>query len=136
MGMRLERFGPEAQQVVAGQIGPLANLRSSSGCAVVLRTDSPIIELHLARLRHHQPVPVQVALQWQDDAGAWRTVTSSDLRIQEGTVDVWLPTGLSGRSTAGCLDLVAQYQHLSGQWHLAQRWGAACGAAAPRSPVG
>ena len=95
MGMRLDRFGPEAQQVVAGQIGPLANLRSSSACALVLRTDSPVIELHLARLRHHQPASVQVALQWRDDGGSWRTVTSSDLRTEQGSVSVWLPTGLS-----------------------------------------
>lgn len=94
MGMRLDRFGPEAQQVVSGQIGPLANIRSSSSCAVVIKTDSQIIELHLARLRHHQPASVQVALQWLDDNGSWRTVTSSDLRTVDGDVSVWLPTGI------------------------------------------
>ena len=102
MGVRLDRFGPEAQQVVAGQIGPLANLRSSSSCAVVLRTDSPIIELHLARLRHHQPVSVQVALQWRADDGTWRTVTSADLRTQDGDVTVWLPTGLPAGESRDC----------------------------------
>src|SRR6476619_6278085 len=33
--LRLERFPPVAYQAVAGQIGPTANLRSSSGCAVL-----------------------------------------------------------------------------------------------------
>lgn len=93
-GMRLERFPSEAATILAGQIGPLANLRSSTGCAVVLRTDSPWIVLHLERLRHHQPAAVGVDLEIDEGDGRWRTVHSGDLREHDGTVAVWLPTGL------------------------------------------
>ena len=50
-------------RILAGQIGPLANLRSSSGCAVLLRSDSPVITLHLDRLRHHQFAPVGIDIE-------------------------------------------------------------------------
>ena len=61
--VRLERFPRSAYDAVRHQIGPLANLRSSSGCAVMLRTDSPWVELRLEGLRHHQCVPVGVACE-------------------------------------------------------------------------
>ncbi|HEX3134918.1 MAG TPA: hypothetical protein VHX44_15230 [Planctomycetota bacterium] len=61
--VRLERFARAAYDALAGQIGPLANLRSSSGCAVVLRTDSPRVTLMMERLRHHQPIPCGIALE-------------------------------------------------------------------------
>ncbi|MFN7130659.1 MAG: lysine 5,6-aminomutase subunit alpha TIM-barrel domain-containing protein [Myxococcales bacterium] len=53
--VRLDRFPASAQAAVMGQIGPLANLRSSSGCAVMLRTDSPRVTLHLDRLPEPTP---------------------------------------------------------------------------------
>jgi hypothetical protein len=59
--VRLERFSRAAYDAVNGQIGPLANLRSSSGCAVVLRTDSPRVTVVLERVRHHQPIPCGIA---------------------------------------------------------------------------
>jgi lysophospholipase L1-like esterase len=96
--VRLERFAPEAAQLLAGQIGPLANLRSSSGCALRLATDSPWCELRLERLRHHQPGPVGIALESQGLASAAgpgdRLVAdSADLREREGAVAVRLATG-------------------------------------------
>ena len=93
--VRLERFPRDCQQLLQGQIGPLANLRSSSGCAVVLTTDSPWVELRLDRLRHHQPVPQGVALEvdlFGDNPGI--AAESADLRESSGTVAVRLATGL------------------------------------------
>ncbi len=98
--VRLERFPRAAHDALAGQIGPLANLRSSSGCAVVVATDSPTVALHLERLRHHQPVPQGVAFEIDDGTGI-RTVSSLDLRECDGDVVVELPTGLTpGRVAA------------------------------------
>lgn len=91
--VRLERFARPAYDVVAGQIGPLANLRSSAGCAVVVATDSPRVELVLDRLRHHQHVPCGVALEVERD-GVWLPSASDDLREREGEVRINLPTGL------------------------------------------
>ncbi len=90
--VRLERFPAAAHAAVAGQIGPLANLRSSSGCAVLLRTDSPWVELRLDRLRHHQLVPVGVACEVQEAEG-WRAYASADLRERDGAVCVRFATG-------------------------------------------
>ncbi len=95
--VRLERFPRAAHDAVAGQIGPLANLRSSSGCAVVLRTDSPRVTLLLGRLRHHQPIPCGIAIEVEREADgqpAWHQVHSEDLREQDGDLAVGLPTGL------------------------------------------
>ena len=92
--LRLERFPSEVARALAGQIGPLANLRSSAGCAVVVASDSPRIRLHLERLRHHQPVPQGIALEVEDDAG-WRVANSLDLRENEGDCMVELATGLT-----------------------------------------
>ncbi|TVR41424.1 MAG: SGNH/GDSL hydrolase family protein [Planctomycetota bacterium] len=101
LGRRCERFSPVAQQLLQGQIGPLANIRSAAGCALCLRSDSPALILHLARLRHHQPVPQQIALQWRcGPDGPWHTVSSADLREREGAVDLWLPTGLAAGQLA------------------------------------
>lgn len=91
--VRLERFPRAAYDAVTGQIGPLANLRSSAGCAVVLRTDSPRVVLMLERLRHHQPIPCGIALEVERDGG-WHQVHSEDLRERDGDLTVGLPTGL------------------------------------------
>src|SRR5687768_17869495 len=92
--VRLERFPRPAYEAVAGQIGPLANLRSSSGCAVMLRTDSPVVGLRLERLRHHQLVPVGVACEVEQADGSWLAFSSPDLRELEGSVTVRIGTGL------------------------------------------
>lgn len=91
---RLERFPRAAYDALAGQVGPLANLRSSSGCAVVLTTDSPLVTLHLSALRHHQPVPQGITLEIADGAG-WRHANSLDLREITGDCAVTLATGLT-----------------------------------------
>ena len=91
--VRLERFPRAAHEAVVGQIGPLANLRSSSGCAVVLRTNSPRVTLVLERLRHHQPIPCGIALEIERDDG-WHQVHSEDLRENDGDKAIGLPTGL------------------------------------------
>lgn len=92
--IRLERFPASAYAALKGQIGPLANLKSSSGCAVMLRTDSPRVTLRLARLRHHQLVPQGTACEVQRPDGAWEPFSSLDLREQEGAVDCLFGTGL------------------------------------------
>lgn len=91
---RLERFPAAASNALMGQIGPLANLRSSSGCAVLLRTDTPAVELRLERLRHHQLVPQGLACEVGEANGAWDAYSSLDLREQSGEVTVRFPTGL------------------------------------------
>ena len=91
--VRLDRFPKVAHDAVAGQIGPLANLRSSSGCAVVFATDSPRVVLKLDRLRHHQLVPVGVALEVERD-GDIHAFASDDLRERDGAVEVAFATGL------------------------------------------
>jgi hypothetical protein len=90
---RLERFPRVAYEAVAGQIGPLANLRSSCGCAVVLKTDSPRVTLMLERLRHHQPIPCGITLEIARD-NDWHQVHSADVRELDGDVAIGLPTGL------------------------------------------
>jgi lysophospholipase L1-like esterase len=90
---RLDRFPSSVVSVLAGQIGPLANVRSSSGCAVVLETDAPWIELHLDRLRHHQLVPQAIALEVERADGAVDVVVSEDLRERDGSQRVRLLTG-------------------------------------------
>jgi lysophospholipase L1-like esterase len=92
--VRLDRFPRAAVEALASQIGPLANLRSSAGCAVVLTTDSPRVTLHLSRLRHHQVVPQGIALEVAQADGTWTTCDSADLREQEADVAVELATGL------------------------------------------
>lgn len=91
--VRLERFPRAAHEAMAGQIGPLANMRSSSGCALVLRTDSPRVTLLLERLRHHQPIPCGIALE-VERADGWHQVHSEDLRERDGELAIGLPTGL------------------------------------------
>ncbi len=91
--VRLDRFPAAAHAACVGRIGPLANLRSSSGCAVQVVTDSPWVELHLARLRHHQPSPCGIAAEIR--GSGTRTVSESpDLRERDGDVRVRLATGL------------------------------------------
>jgi lysophospholipase L1-like esterase len=92
--VRLERFPRSAYEALKGQIGPLANLRSSSGCAVVLRTDSPEVVLHLDDLRHHQLVPVGVACEVEGDAGEYAIYSSPDLRELARSVEVRFATGM------------------------------------------
>ncbi len=101
--VRLDRFPPAVTKLLMGQIGPLANLRSSTGCSVRLATDSPWLILHLDRLRHHQPIPQGVALEVRQDDGSWFAVDSADLRERDGLVDVWLPTGLRPGEIRDCV---------------------------------
>ncbi len=91
--MRLPRFPREVSALLAGQIGPLANLRSSSGCGLRFASNSPWVELHLARLRHHQPFPAAVALE-VEHADGLAAVSGPDLRERQNEVVVRLPTGL------------------------------------------
>jgi lysophospholipase L1-like esterase len=90
---RLERFPRPAIEALLGQIGPSANARSSSGCAVRLTTDSPWIEVRLLRLRHHQPFPAAIGLEVDGSDGV-RAVYGPDLRELQGDVAVRLATGL------------------------------------------
>ena len=103
--VRLERFPKGVYEVLHGQIGPLANLRSSTGCGIWFATDSPWVDLHVERLRHHQLIPVGMALEVQHHDG-WRTTESGDLREQEGTVVIRLATGLAPGQVRPCV------------WHL------------------
>jgi lysophospholipase L1-like esterase len=91
--VRLERFPRSSYDAVAGQIGPLANLRSSAGCAVVFNTDSPRITVMLERLRHHQPIACGITLEIERD-DTWHQVHSADIRELDGDVSIGLPTGL------------------------------------------
>ncbi|MGV3724839.1 MAG: SGNH/GDSL hydrolase family protein, partial [Actinomycetota bacterium] len=92
--VRLERFPPSAYEAVRSQIGPLANLKSSSGCAVLVCTDSPSVTLQLAALRHHQLVPQGVACEVEQPDGSWRQFASLDLREVQREVSVPFATGL------------------------------------------
>jgi len=92
--VRLDRFPAAVTAVLTGQIGALANLRSSSGCAVWLRSDTPWVELSLERLRHHQPTPQGVACEVHQNDGSWQTFSSADLRERDGSVTVRFATGL------------------------------------------
>lgn len=92
-GVRLARFPRAATATLAGQIGPVANLRSAPGCGVRLATDSPWIEVRLTRLRHHQPFPAAIALEVELPDGI-RAVHGPDLRELQGDAVVRLPTGL------------------------------------------
>ncbi len=91
--LRLERFPRAVHAHLAGHIGPLANLRSSAGCAVLLRTDSPQLVVELERLRHHQPVPCGLALEVEHGHG-WQAVHSGDLREHDGDLAIGFNTGL------------------------------------------
>lgn len=100
--VRLARFPRAVEALLAGQIGPLANLRPAPGCCLRLATDSPWIEVRLERLRHHQPVAQSLALEVAHPAGAL-AVESEDLRAHEGDLAVRLPTGLErGAGLAAC----------------------------------
>src|SRR5688572_23439446 len=79
-GLRMERFPQEAHDCVRGQVGPTANLRSSSGCGVGFLTDSPCMEVQLGALRHHQTVPSGIALEVRQADGRWDCFPSRDLR--------------------------------------------------------
>jgi lysophospholipase L1-like esterase len=92
--VRLERFPASAYKTLYGQIGPLANLRSSSGCGVWLRTDSPTVALRLGALRHHQLVPQGVACEVELADGSWVAYNSLDLREVGRDVRVPFATGL------------------------------------------
>ncbi len=91
---RLERFPPSAYAAVGSQIGPLANLKSSAGCGLFFCTDSPLVTLHLDRLRHHQLVPQGAACEVEREDGGWDAFSSLDLREQVNRVDVRFATGL------------------------------------------
>ncbi|MCK6486935.1 MAG: SGNH/GDSL hydrolase family protein [Planctomycetes bacterium] len=100
--VRLARFPRAVEGLLAGQIGPLANLRPSPGCCLRLATDSPWLELRLARLRHHQPVAQSLAMEVQHADGVL-TVESPDLRERDGDLAVRLATGLErGGGSAAC----------------------------------
>ena len=98
--VRLERFPARAGAALAGQIGPLANLRSAPGCGVRVVTDSPWIALRLARLRHHQMTPQSLAVTVGRAGEAW-SADSGDLREREGELRVLLPTGLERGAAPG-----------------------------------
>jgi lysophospholipase L1-like esterase len=91
---RLERFPHTAYDAVRGQVGPLANLRSASGCGIGFLTDSPCVEVHLEALRHHQMVSSGLALEVRRADGGWDCFPSRDLREVSGAVTVRLATGL------------------------------------------
>lgn len=91
--LRLERFPPAVHAQFAGNLGPLANVRSSAGCALLLRTDSPSLVVELERLRHHQPVPSALALE-VEHADGWQGVHGCDLREADGDLSVGFATGL------------------------------------------
>lgn len=91
---RLERFPREATGPVRHQIGPLANMRSSSGCGVLLRTDSPTVTLHLGQLKHHQVVPQGVACEVRQPDGTFAAYSSVDLRELSRDAAVPFATGL------------------------------------------
>jgi lysophospholipase L1-like esterase len=93
-GFRLERFPQEARDSVRGQVGPLANIRSSSGCGVGFLTDSPCLEVQLGALRHHQMAPSGIALEVRQADGRWDCFPSRDLREVSGAATVRLATGL------------------------------------------
>lgn len=92
-GAGLPRFPRDVAGLLAGQIGPSANLRSSSGCGLRIRTDSPWIELRLVRLRHHQPFPAAIAGEVEHADGVV-PLPGRDLREAQGEVAVRLATGL------------------------------------------
>lgn len=91
---RFERFPKEIAQHLQGNIGPLANTRSSSGCFIEFLCDSPWIIVELTRLRHHQYTPggMDCAIQLAD--GRWHYTHSEDLRCVDGDVQVRFATGL------------------------------------------
>ncbi len=101
---RLERFARSAQEHLAGQVGPLANLRSSAGCAWIISTDSPWIAVRLERLRHHQPLPCHLALEVLD-ADRRHEALSEDLRERENAVTVTLATGLERGKRPGTVSI-------------------------------
>jgi hypothetical protein len=90
---RVERFPPSVATVLAGQPGPLANLRSAPGCGVQICTDSPWIVLQVAQLRHHQPIACVIGCEVEQE-GIWRASGSVDLRPCDGAFALHLPTGL------------------------------------------
>jgi len=92
--LRLRRFSKPAIESLGFQVGPLANVRSSAGCALVLATDSPWIAVALGRLRHHQPVPCGIDLEVIHPDGRRHVTASTDLHECEGEVPLRLATGL------------------------------------------
>jgi lysophospholipase L1-like esterase len=92
--VRLERFARSAHDNLAGQIGPLANIRSSAGCAVLFQTDAPRVAIVLERLRHHQLIPCGLALEIERDNGEIHVVNSPDVRELDGDCSIGFPTGL------------------------------------------
>jgi lysophospholipase L1-like esterase len=97
---RMERFPPSAYAAVLGKIGPTANLRSSPGCAVVVTTDSPVVDLQVTRLRHHQLAPVGFGCE-VEAGGKVLSFASEDLRERDGDLVVSFATGLErGREPA------------------------------------
>jgi lysophospholipase L1-like esterase len=101
--VRLERFPPEIAGILSGQIGPLANLRSSTGCGVAIATDSPWLDLRLERLRHHQPIPQGLALEIEQADGRWQSAESPDLRERDGDLTMRLHSGLLPGEVRPCI---------------------------------
>lgn len=101
-GDRLERFPPPLAELLRNQTGPLANLRSSSGCALVLSTDAPWIELRLKRLRHHQHAGVGIDCEIISADGV-QVTASPDLRPCSGDCTLRFATGRErGGALATC----------------------------------
>jgi GDSL-like Lipase/Acylhydrolase family len=101
--VRLERFPSEIAGLLNGQIGPLANLRSSTGCGIALATDSPWLDLQVERLRHHQPIPQGIALEIEHADGTWHSAESPDLRERDGDLSVRLHSGLLPGEVRPCV---------------------------------
>jgi len=91
--LRCDRFPREVARHLAGQVGPLANLRSAAGCAVGWRSDAPWCRVELVRLRHLQPAATRIAVEIRADDGGWRRVDSPDLRSESGDVAIEIPLG-------------------------------------------
>lgn len=91
--VRPERFPSDIGRLLLGRIGPLANLRSASGCYLSFATDSPRLIVELDRLRHHQPTPVGMDCEVAQADGSWLVSSSPDLREYDGQIDVAFATG-------------------------------------------
>jgi len=79
------RFPPETEALLAERIGPQANLASPAGCALRCVTDAPWCELHLASLRHHQPLPSALDAELIEATGR-RVVTGTELQGRRGEI--------------------------------------------------
>ncbi|NRA37004.1 MAG: SGNH/GDSL hydrolase family protein [Planctomycetes bacterium] len=95
--LRLQRFPRHVADHLKNDIGPLANTRSSSGCIISFKTDSPWVVLQLSRLRHHQYASVGIDCEVYMDGFEnpwWHVSASPDLRSLNGDCEIRFATGL------------------------------------------